>query len=55
VLSRMDLAVVARFLADPLAQATAPAGADQRPTETIIGFLERRGHLPAAVATTPIA
>jgi len=54
VLSRMDLGVAAAFLADPLAYATPPVEARQRPTDTILDFLVARGHLPAAVATTAL-
>lgn len=55
VLSGMDLGVVADFLADPLARAAPPAGVDRRPTDTILVFLERRGHLAAAPARSRIA
>jgi UDP-N-acetylglucosamine 2-epimerase (non-hydrolysing) len=50
VLSRMDMAVAAQFLADPIAYAKPPIHAGRRPTDTILDFLERRGHLPAVAA-----
>jgi UDP-N-acetylglucosamine 2-epimerase (non-hydrolysing) len=50
VLSRMDLGVVADFLADPLAYARAPTVLDTRPTDTIIAYLERRGFVAPPVS-----
>jgi UDP-N-acetylglucosamine 2-epimerase (non-hydrolysing) len=49
VLSRMDLDVVRRFLADPSAHARPSAAAQRSPTDVIIDHIENRGHLaPAA-------
>ncbi len=48
VLSRMDIDVVRRFLANPHACARSPARAGHAPTDVIVEHLERRGHLPRA-------
>lgn len=45
VLSRVDLQVVRAFLEDPLAFARSPQTDQRRPTDVIIEYLERRGHL----------
>lgn len=50
VLSRMDLGVVASFLADPLAYARAPVVPATRPTDTIIEYLARRGFVAPPVS-----
>ncbi len=48
VLSRMDLGVVAEFLADPTARARPPADPGTRPTDVIVEYLQQRAYLPAA-------
>jgi UDP-N-acetylglucosamine 2-epimerase (non-hydrolysing) len=52
VLSRMDLRVVAEFLAEPRGYATPPVDAGRRPTDTILEFFDGRGHLDTAVAAS---
>lgn len=54
VLSRMDLGVVAGFLADPLVYARPAGSAETRPTDVIVDFLERRGFVEPSVSVAAI-